>query len=583
MPTHNKPPKKFSLLGRLTKGLVISWLFLITPSWASFAPSSVAEELIYTSLKSYYPEAKLKWPKEVSQLYQQQNFSYLWLTSSLELIDAAKELKDDLEPWLALDTNNEANLAKLKKYKNIKFLLSQLPFIDLPRQRLAADFWLTDLFLSYQEDLLTRYWPKQDEDEDHGIVNKYENWDHWPNTTPESSLAEAFPTWLHQLNQGTSASQLLSQLMANSRPTSHYYQPLRQAFTKFSQLHQLATWPKLEKELSLGATGAEVTHLALQLYYHEDLTQLEDYLPTQSQQPVFDEQLKAALISFQQRHQLGLTATTNSATRHWLNLTPKARLNILAANIKRLHHLPKQLHPQHLMLNMASQQLSYQVAGQEELAMKIIVGRPGLRTPIMNQWLTSLVINPIWNVPPNLAKRSILPRALNNPNYLAQNNYEVLDGWHTPSRKAKLNRQLAATFGERGNNLRIIQKAGKNNQLGKVKFRLSNQQAIYLHDTPFTQGFNRQERNISSGCVRLENAEALVAKILENSGFSSRQIEQVYTLEEEKYLRVNPRVAVYLMYWTVVANKEGQLEWFNDIYFKDQPEPATKLAKQTTG
>lgn len=568
---------KLSLTGKLAKlaiCLAFSWVLLATNSWASYSTSSPALQLIYTSLQSYYPQAKLKHQTKLDEIYSLTEYNYLWLAPNKQLNLAALALKEDLQPWLYLSPH-----PKLESYQEIIFLLNQLPFIDLPRQRLAADLWLTDLFLSYQEDLLTRYWPKQDEDEDHGIVNKYEDWSHLPNPTPESSLDEVFPAWLSQLKTSSSEKWLTNLLLA-SRPNAEFYKPLHQAFTQFKQLEKQASWPKITANLYLGIEHPEITSLALQLYYHQDLANYEDYLATNEEPPKFDAQLKDALVNFQLRHNLSPTGTTNQQTLAWLNLEPQARLKILAANLKRLHHLPKQLHPRHLMLNMANQELSYMNNNKEELSMKIIVGRPGQRTPIMNQWLTSLVLNPIWNVPTSLAKNSILPRALKNPNYLDSNNYELLEGWHTPNRKAKLTKAAAKTFGQPTNPLRIIQKSGSNNQLGKVKFRLSNQQAIYLHDTPFRQGFNNQQRNLSSGCVRLENAEGLVEKLLELTRYNSDQLNKIYSAQEERYLQLNSSVAVYLMYWTVTS-QNGQLNWFTDLYKKDTwAETTTQLAQQ---
>lgn len=587
-----------------------------------------AEELVYLNLKIYYPEAKLEFPRYLSELYSAIDFHYLWIDLARQPNIAARLLKEEIEPFLALhpskrpqdypdiayssDTQKEQNLEKLARYEALLSLLHQLPFIDLPHQRLAADFWLTDLFLSYYSDLITRYWQKQDLDEDHGLTNQYEDWSHWPDNSPETDLETALPLWIAEFKAAIEKStptdidlanasadelfaadqaaqaalgQVMQQWIVSQRPAAEYYQPLRDAFSEFQRLKTLGRWPHITQELSLGTRNAEVTQLALQLYYHQDLASIEKYLPTSTQKtPEFDAELLAALQNFQHRHPIAASNITDEATRLWLNRPPRERLYLLANNLKRLHHLPKPLNPRYLMLNIANQQLTLVQESKIELTMKAVVGRLGLRTPIMAQWLTNIVINPLWNVPPRLARNNLLPRARANPHYLAQNDYELIEGWHSPARQLEVTPELLDRFSQAGNQLRIVQRAGTKNQLGQVKFRLSNQQAIYLHDTPARGAFGQTQRALSSGCVRLEKAEQLAAAILTASGYSSRYLARLYASPEETYLRISPRVAVYLMYFTVApeiwttgttatdttpAGNLSKLYWFDDIYTKD--------------
>ncbi len=222
------------------------------------------------------------------------------------------------------------------------------------------------------------------------------------------------------------------------------------------------------------------------------------------------------------------------------------------------------------MINMADQRLTFIEQQQLKLDMKIVIGRDGLRTPIMNQWLTSIVLNPLWNVPTSIAKKSILPRALQNPDYLSSRDYALVDGWHTPSRFVSLDQLPADAFENEKSGYRIVQKTGRHNQLGKVKFRLSNQQAIYLHDTPYRHVFNDSNRDLSAGCVRLEGADQLALAVLSSDpSWTQERINQTYQQGEERYLKINPKVAVYLMYWSVWTDTAGRLQWREDIYNKD--------------
>lgn len=137
----------------------------------------------------------------------------------------------------------------------------------------------------------------------------------------------------------------------------------------------------------------------------------------------------------------------------------------------------------------------------------------------------------------------------------------------------------ANAFKNEQSGYRIVQKSGHYNQLGKAKFRLSNQQAIYLHDTPYRQVFNKDNRDLSAGCVRLEDADQLVLAVLkDDKKWTVERINRTYQQGEERYVKIHPKVAVYLMYWSVWTDNAGRLQWREDIYHKDTLKEIDQLA-----
>lgn len=567
----------FLKLMHLKQTLVFSLLLLLKalPSYAVDLSSTaniqfktpsheVLVSWVDSTLASYYPEEQLQQRDYLAQLYQQAEFNHFWFDKNGKPNHAAHLLLSDLKPWLALEPH-----PKLKRYQQLAELLQQPVNSSLPRHRQATDLLITDLFLSYQTDLLQGYWAAFDLDQDHGITNAYERWDNWPDEVVRQNLDDVFPVWLQALHGQSPAIWAINRIQ-ETQPNSRYYQPWRQAFAELEAIAKLGDWPMVAGDLQEGMRDVEVTRLALQLMHQGDLQHLNAYLPDGFQQPLFDETLTAALISFQQRHQLKATGITDEPTRAWLNLVPQERMRLLAHNIRRLHHLPKQLNPRHIMVNMADQRLTFIEQQQLKLDMRIVIGRDGLRTPIMNQWLTSIVLNPLWNVPNSIARKNILPRAQQNPDYLSSRDYALVNGWHTPSRFVSLDELPADAFENERSGYRIVQKTGNYNQLGKAKFRLSNQQAIYLHDTPYRQVFSADHRDLSHGCVRLEAADQLVLAVLNSdTNWTEDKVNQTYQQGEERYLKVYPKVAVYLMYWSVWTDAAGRLQWRKDIYHKD--------------
>ncbi len=61
---------------------------------------------------------------------------------------------------------------------------------------------------------------------------------------------------------------------------------------------------------------------------------------------------------------------------------------------------------------------------------------------------------------------------------------------------------------------RLQQLPGPKSALGLVKFDFLNNYGVYLHDTPAKSAFERDSRDVSHGCVRLERAMDLAKGLL---------------------------------------------------------------------
>src|SRR5260221_13199868 len=71
---------------------------------------------------------------------------------------------------------------------------------------------------------------------------------------------------------------------------------------------------------------------------------------------------------------------------------------------------------------------------------------------------------------------------------------------------AKVNWRAVAAGRE---TVRVRQLPGPANSMGRLKIPFPNATDIYLHDTPTKALFNQDDRSLSHGCIRLEDAERL--------------------------------------------------------------------------
>ena len=167
-------------------------------------------------------------------------------------------------------------------------------------------------------------------------------------------------------------------------------------------------------------------------------------------------------------------------------------------------HIPQR--GRYVLVDAASARLFMMEDGRVRDSMRVIVGKPAASTPALSSVLHHATLNPYWNVPPELARTLIAPRVLADGNaYLTERGYEVVSSFGNPQVLSPDSVDWAkVASGEV--TVRVRQRPGPGNSMGQIKFNLANADGIYLHDTPKKELFAKAERNLSNGCVRLEDA-----------------------------------------------------------------------------
>lgn len=168
-----------------------------------------------------------------------------------------------------------------------------------------------------------------------------------------------------------------------------------------------------------------------------------------------------------------------------------------------------------VLIDAASATLHMLEDGRIVHSMKVIVGKPSAATPELRTSLTYATVNPYWHVPTDLARTLTAPNVLRyGTSYLAERGYEVLSSFGAGAQvidPESVDWQAVAA-GEAKAYVR--QKPGPANSMGEMKFSLAAGGDIYLHDTPKKELFEQEDRNLSAGCVRLEDAERFARWLL---------------------------------------------------------------------
>jgi len=153
--------------------------------------------------------------------------------------------------------------------------------------------------------------------------------------------------------------------------------------------------------------------------------------------------------------------------------------------------------------------------GRVQDSMRVIVGKPETPTPKLNSTLYYETLNPYWHVGPDLAKTIIAPRVLKDGNaYLTQQGYEVVSAFGPNARVIPPETVDWKAVAAGSQQIYVRELPGPANSLGRFKFDIPNSDGIYLHDTPRKELFAQDKRDLSHGCVRLEDAEKLAQWLL---------------------------------------------------------------------
>jgi murein L,D-transpeptidase YcbB/YkuD len=240
------------------------------------------------------------------------------------------------------------------------------------------------------------------------------------------------------------------------------------------------------------------------------------------------------------------------------NYTPDPRL---VANLDRARSIPAR--GKFVLVDSGNQRLTLFENGQPVDSMKVIVGTNQLPTPLIASMMYYVTYNPYWHAPDHLVRKTIAPTVLRQGmKYLKSHGYHVIDEWSEDAKEidATTVDWKAAAAGT--SHLLVRQDPGPLNSMGSLKFPFPNPEGIYLHDTPGKDLFGKDVRNLSNGCVRVEDARRLGRWLLGQDPVAPGT-------DPEIRVQLPQGVPIVLTYLTAEVT-DGKLTYLNDIYGWDK-------------
>lgn len=242
-------------------------------------------------------------------------------------------------------------------------------------------------------------------------------------------------------------------------------------------------------------------------------------------------------------------------------------LDQIRMNLERWRWMPRELGDRYVFVNVPAYQMQVMEGDMPALAMRVIVGDPEHPTPLFNDDMTNVVFSPNWNVPESIIRNEMLPRLVNDPGYLERQDIQVLgtSGDVVDAEGVDWGDEAAVA------RLHFRQEPGPKNALGLVKFVFPNQFDVYMHDTPTDSLFNKPQRALSHGCIRLENPVALAKYVLrDRPEWTPEKISAAMDAGHEQAVPLKEHLPVHIGYFTAWVNADGSVTYTDDPYNLDE-------------
>ena len=241
--------------------------------------------------------------------------------------------------------------------------------------------------------------------------------------------------------------------------------------------------------------------------------------------------------------------------------TDPDRIKLIRANMDRWRWLPRDLGSKYLHTNVPEYMLRLTVRGRIIDTYRVVVGKPGrTATPQLSEMVEAVVYNPTWTVPQSIVVGEGLGnKVLNNPEWAKSQGYTAKKG--------------------AGGWIGVVQQPGPLNALGLMKLDMPNEHAIFLHDTPSRHLFKNAMRALSHGCIRVEGARELAMTMSMLGNAESRadipvireEVSEITLSGEYTRYAMKKHWPVYITYFTMASDVNGEMKAYKDIYGRDAP------------
>lgn len=370
------------------------------------------------------------------------------------------------------------------------------------------------------------------------------------------------------------APERIAHLPDEVEPKLNQYKTLKRALAEYRDLAARVTPITLNvsKPLRVGEKHPQLAELR-QFLIQSGMLEDSEPTPKATAKLRYDKTLSEGVKRFQAHHGLTADGVLGPGTAAAMSVPLGERATQIELALERLRWLPDIGAGPHIIVNIpAFQMWAYDDISKDQpeiMNMRVVVGQAMKnQTPVLMAEMRFIDFSPYWNVPYSITKKEIVPILQSRPGYLYSQNMEIVASFSDHAKAIPLTAESLLQLKQ--GILKVRQRPGKKNPLGKVKFMFPNKDDVYLHDTSSKSLFRRSERDFSHGCVRVENPLELAKFVLQGQPeWDEEKIKEAMQAGKLKRVTLKKSVPVLFFYTTAFAEPNGNVAFYRDIYGHD--------------
>ena len=285
---------------------------------------------------------------------------------------------------------------------------------------------------------------------------------------------------------------------------------------------------------------------------------------------IYDEGLAAAVSRFQRENRRKANGVLDAGTRTAMRRLFERRARDAELALERWRWLPRKADGRAIIVNVPEYKLlAYEHVRSDarpSFTMKVVVGKGEEKryTPMFVDAMEHIIFSPYWEVPQTIAVDEIVPKATEDPKYMARNRYVLVKGYSDSAPRVPVD---SSTLAGVGRSIRVRQLPGDYNSLGRIKFMLPNHLNIYLHDTNEKHLFQSSQRAFSHGCVRVSEPNRLAEWALRSdTSWTIDRMKSAMKAKEPEKVELAEHIPVMIVYHTAAVDDNGVLRAYRDVY-----------------
>lgn len=392
-----------------------------------------------------------------------------------------------------------------------------------------------------------------------GLQNGKKLYPNWPIVKKNVNLLE--------IAQKITQADDVNKILIKAGPKYPGYAKLHEKLADYYAIARQGGWKTIPDDdiLQKGDQGDRVKLLQRRLYVSGEL-------PEVTNSGLFDDNLRKAVIKYQQNNGLNDDGVVNQKTLNSLNVSVGKRIRQIELNMDRMRFLPDDYPDRYVIVNIPGYSLEAYEGGRMILYSDVVVGQPNKKTCVLNSKINMMELNPYWNIPVSIVKE-ILPDIKANPGYLADNGIKVFKvndrGQYSEINPKSIDWKNA---GSGILNLRFREDPGEENALGRYKFIFANNCGIYLHDSLAQSAFDESARGLSHGCIRISEVDDFANYLIKtNKDWDSKRLGTELDSNKHQFVKFSEPVQLYIIYLTSwYDDEEDFVQFRDDIYHYDK-------------